>query len=277
MSSEPRVRAGRHDALDRDSRRRVSRNADRAHPHGRATGRSSAWARRNCSMNATALGRQRRAGRRPRDQRQRHDQLAAHPIGPRRRLPGGGAPVQRRAVEADVDAGDPPADRACPAGFEARPSRCSTPMRSAGTCRTIAAPRSSRTAARCSASLTTVALIPDRNIGFSIAINSEEGEIVLGLMYELLDHYLGLPAADWPEKYHAFKQSRLAQPPSWSAREQAKPAQGRAVAAARPLRRRLCRSRGTATIEVRRSGNAAWRSTSRIDAAHGRRARPPSI
>ena len=27
----------------------------------------------------------------------------------------------------------------------------------------------------------------------TIAVNSEEGEIVRGLMYELLDHYLGLP------------------------------------------------------------------------------------
>lgn len=30
-----------------------------------------------------------------------------------------------------------------------------------------------------------------------------------GLLYELLDHYLGLPQGHWPEKFHDFKQSRL--------------------------------------------------------------------
>ena len=59
-------------------------------------------------------------------------------------------------------------------------------------------------------SLTQVVLIPSKNVGFSIAVNSEEGEIVRGLMYELLDHYLGFPANAWPEKYHAFKLARLA-------------------------------------------------------------------
>ena len=55
-----------------------------------------------------------------------------------------------------------------------------------------------------------VTLIPSKNIGFAIEINSEDGEIVLGLMYELLDHYLGFDRNDWPEKYSAFKQERLA-------------------------------------------------------------------
>ena len=48
--------------------------------------------------------------------------------------------------------------------------------------------------------LTAVVLIPDKQIGFSIEINSEDGEIILGLMYELLDHYLGLPRTDWTAK-----------------------------------------------------------------------------
>lgn len=55
-----------------------------------------------------------------------------------------------------------------------------------------------------------VTLIPSKNIGFAIELNSEDGEIALGLMYELLDHYLGFPANDWPAKYSAFKQERLA-------------------------------------------------------------------
>ena len=55
-----------------------------------------------------------------------------------------------------------------------------------------------------------VTLIPAKNVGFAIEINSEDGEIALGLMYELLDHYLGFSRNDWPEKYSAFKQERLA-------------------------------------------------------------------
>jgi len=59
-------------------------------------------------------------------------------------------------------------------------------------------------------SLTAVVLIPDKQVGFSIAVNSEEGEVVRGLMYELLDHYLGLPKDEWPEKLHAYKQKVFA-------------------------------------------------------------------
>ena len=42
--------------------------------------------------------------------------------------------------------------------------------------------------------LTAVVLIPDKHVGFAIEINSEDGEIIRGLMYELLDHYLGASA-----------------------------------------------------------------------------------
>jgi len=58
-------------------------------------------------------------------------------------------------------------------------------------------------------SLAAVALLPDRNVGIYIAVNSEEGEIVRGLLYELLDHYLALPQGHWPEKFHDFKLARL--------------------------------------------------------------------
>ena len=57
---------------------------------------------------------------------------------------------------------------------------------------------------------TAVVLVPERNVGFAIEINSEDGEIILGLVNELLDHYLGLPANGWPEKMIAFKQARIA-------------------------------------------------------------------
>jgi CubicO group peptidase (beta-lactamase class C family) len=56
---------------------------------------------------------------------------------------------------------------------------------------------------------TAVVLIPDRRVGFSIQINSEDGEIIRGLMYELLDHYLGLPYTDWVGRYRAEKNRQV--------------------------------------------------------------------
>ena len=41
--------------------------------------------------------------------------------------------------------------------------------------------------------MTAVVLMPEKDVGFAICINSEDGEITRGLMFELLDHYLGLP------------------------------------------------------------------------------------
>ena len=58
--------------------------------------------------------------------------------------------------------------------------------------------------------LTGVMLIPEKHVGFSITINSEDGEIILGLIFELLDHYLDAPANDWPAKFIAFKHDKVA-------------------------------------------------------------------
>jgi hypothetical protein len=58
--------------------------------------------------------------------------------------------------------------------------------------------------------LSAVVLIPEKNIGFSIEVNSEDGDVVRGLMYELLDHYLDQPKGDWPEKLARFKAERAA-------------------------------------------------------------------
>ena len=55
-----------------------------------------------------------------------------------------------------------------------------------------------------------VVLIPEKQIGFSILINSEDGHIIRGLMYELLDHYLGLPQTDWPERWASFSAAQVA-------------------------------------------------------------------
>lgn len=41
------------------------------------------------------------------------------------------------------------------------------------------------------------ALIPEKNVGFAVLTNAEEGMVVRTLMNSLLDHYLALPAIDW--------------------------------------------------------------------------------
>jgi CubicO group peptidase (beta-lactamase class C family) len=58
-------------------------------------------------------------------------------------------------------------------------------------------------------SQTVVVLIPDRKVGFSMEINCEDGEVMLGLMDELLDHYLGLPHTDWVARWQAEKQRKI--------------------------------------------------------------------
>jgi CubicO group peptidase (beta-lactamase class C family) len=57
---------------------------------------------------------------------------------------------------------------------------------------------------------TVVVMIPDKNVGFAIAINSEETGPRFGLMYELIDHYLGFPAQDWPTRFDTYRRTRIA-------------------------------------------------------------------
>lgn len=58
-------------------------------------------------------------------------------------------------------------------------------------------------------SIAMVVLIPERNVGFYIALNSEDSAMLSGLTYELIDHYLGQPRGNWPEAYRAFLDARL--------------------------------------------------------------------
>ena len=67
-------------------------------------------------------------------------------------------------------------------------------------------------------------LIPERNVGFSIAINSEDGEAALGIAYELLDHYLGRPYYDWGAAWQTFVQSRDQRAVAMLAQQTASPA-----------------------------------------------------
>jgi CubicO group peptidase (beta-lactamase class C family) len=72
--------------------------------------------------------------------------------------------------------------------------------------------------------LTAVVLVPEKHVGFSIEINSEDGEVIKGLMYEILDHYLGLPKTDWPALYRTEKQRRIAAALSELSKQTAQPA-----------------------------------------------------
>ena len=73
-------------------------------------------------------------------------------------------------------------------------------------------------------STSVVVLIPDRNIGFAIELNSEETGPRHGLMYELLDHYLGFPRQDWPARFTAYREQRIAAAQAAVAGKQAAPA-----------------------------------------------------
>ena len=59
-------------------------------------------------------------------------------------------------------------------------------------------------------SITRVVMIPDKNVGFAIMMNSEESGMLLGLTYELLDHYLDQPDYGWTTKWQGWYQERLA-------------------------------------------------------------------
>lgn len=72
---------------------------------------------------------------------------------------------------------------------------------------------------------TVVVMIPDKNVGFAITTNAEDAPARVGLMYELLDHYLGAPAQNWPGRYAAYVQRRLAAAAQTVAQRAATPAQ----------------------------------------------------
>ncbi|WP_137171666.1 serine hydrolase [Massilia sp. HP4] len=74
---------------------------------------------------------------------------------------------------------------------------------------------------------TAVVLLPEQNVGFAIAINSEDGELVRGLMYELADHYLDKPKADWPATFQAYKAKKVKQGLELLKAKQARPVKSR--------------------------------------------------
>ena len=75
-------------------------------------------------------------------------------------------------------------------------------------------------------SITRVVMLPDKNIGFAIMMNSEDSGMILGLTYDLLDHYLDQPAYGWVEKWENWYQARLAGGAEFLKQAKASPAKG---------------------------------------------------
>jgi CubicO group peptidase (beta-lactamase class C family) len=53
-------------------------------------------------------------------------------------------------------------------------------------------------------------LVPERNLGISLQVNSEDVDVMRGLGYELLDHYLGFEPRDWVAAFTEWNRNRLA-------------------------------------------------------------------
>ncbi|MCO5791360.1 MAG: serine hydrolase [Blastomonas sp.] len=58
-------------------------------------------------------------------------------------------------------------------------------------------------------SITRVVMIPELDVGFAIMLNSEESGMLLGLSYDLIDHYLDEPDFDWTTKWQDWYLARL--------------------------------------------------------------------
>ncbi len=55
-----------------------------------------------------------------------------------------------------------------------------------------------------------VVLVPERNLGIALQVNSEDVDTLRGLGYELLDHYLGFEPRDWVGDFETWNRERLA-------------------------------------------------------------------
>jgi CubicO group peptidase (beta-lactamase class C family) len=55
-----------------------------------------------------------------------------------------------------------------------------------------------------------VVLVPEHDLGIALMVNSEDVDVMRGLGYELLDHYLGFEPRDWVGAFAAWNRERLA-------------------------------------------------------------------
>ncbi|HEY1752545.1 MAG TPA: serine hydrolase [Caulobacteraceae bacterium] len=56
----------------------------------------------------------------------------------------------------------------------------------------------------------TVVLIPEKDVGFAILSNAEDGVPLVATMYHLMDYYLGLPQIDWAKAWGEYKTRQVA-------------------------------------------------------------------
>lgn len=73
-------------------------------------------------------------------------------------------------------------------------------------------------------SITRVVMIPGKDVGFAIMLNSEESGMLLGLTYDLIDHYLDEPDFDWTTKWQDWYLARLKDGRQYLEQAQASPA-----------------------------------------------------
>ena len=59
-------------------------------------------------------------------------------------------------------------------------------------------------------SQTYVALIPEKNIGIAVEMNAEDVQVMRGIAFELIDHYLGAPQKDWVGAFDEWIDNRNA-------------------------------------------------------------------
>lgn len=73
-------------------------------------------------------------------------------------------------------------------------------------------------------SITRVVMIPGKDVGFAIMLNSEESGMLLGLTYQLIDHYLDEPDFEWTTKWQDWYLARLEDGRQYLEQAQASPA-----------------------------------------------------
>jgi CubicO group peptidase (beta-lactamase class C family) len=73
-------------------------------------------------------------------------------------------------------------------------------------------------------SITHVILLPEQDVGIAVVVNSEEVALLRGVAHMLVDHYLGVPDQDWPGRFSAFMEQRIAGGKAALAAQQAAPA-----------------------------------------------------
>lgn len=55
-----------------------------------------------------------------------------------------------------------------------------------------------------------VILLPDQQVGIAGVVNAEETALLRGVIQTLVDHYLGVPDQNWPSRFDAFIEQRVA-------------------------------------------------------------------